>query len=238
MSGDNPKKVLMVVHRPESETGRVGRFVRENGYEEEVCRLALGHALPETLTDYAGVVIFGGPMSVHDTAEFPFLNAERDWIARHADGSTPMLGICLGAQLIATALGGNSVRHPQEKVEVGYYPLFSTEQGLPLFPREMHAFQWHGDAIIAPPGAELLATGDTFAVQAFRMGQAVVGIQFHPEVSRAMHHRWIVRAGERLAEPGAQTATRQLGLRSLHDPQNVLWLDQFMRHWLGEEDPC
>jgi len=231
------KPILMVVHRAESETGRVGRWARNHGFGEDLCRLALGHELPERLDNHSGVVIFGGPMSVHDTDDHPFLRTELDWIAQVADSGTPLLGICLGAQLIATALGGNSVRHPKQQVEVGYYPLFATDQGHELFPPEMHAFQWHGDAIIAPPGADLLATGDTFAVQAFRAG-ACLGIQFHPEVSRAMHHRWIVRAGERLAEPGAQPAPKQLALRSLHDRQNVLWLDQFMRHWLGEDEAC
>lgn len=231
-----PKKpVLIIVHRAESETGRVGQWLRAHGYAEDIRRLALGHELPDTLEHHSGAIIFGGPMGVSDTAEFPFLQDELDWLPRAAEQGVPLLGVCLGAQLIAKALGGDSVRHPHGAVEIGYYPLFATEQGLEHFPAEMHAFQWHGDAIIAPPGAELLASGDSFAVQAYRVDRHITGIQFHPEVTRAMWQRWVVRAAHRLAEPGAQPRSQQLAARALHDPQNILWLDRFMSHWLGED---
>ena len=148
------------------------------------------------MRDHAGVVIFGGPMSAND--EDDFIRREIEWIAVPLKEKKPFLGICLGAQMCARHLGGRVFPHPTGHVEIGYYPIRPTAAGRAVVdPWPERVYQWHREGFDLPAGAELLAEGDTFAVQAFRYGPAAYALQFHPEVTHAMMHRWTTRGHER-----------------------------------------
>ncbi len=107
----------------------------------------------------------------------------------------PLLGVCLGAQMLARHLGHRVYRHPEGKVEIGYYPIVPTEAGEALCaaPFPTHVYQWHREGFDLPRGATLLAAGSDFEAQAFRYGPAAYGLQFHPEVTYAMMCRWTLR---------------------------------------------
>lgn len=232
------KPVLIIVHRADSEAGRVGHWFDHHDQPYQICRLALGHQLPTTLADYAGVVIFGGPMSVNDHPDVPFLDDEIRWLPTILDDGVPVMGLCLGAQLIAHALGGIIAPRPDGRVEVGYTEITPTPQGLEtgLFPKPMHAFQWHQDGITLPaadPDIKHLAGSDGFPVQAFMWKNHVLGVQFHPEVTRAMWHRWIIRARDMMDRPGAQQQKAQLDDRLQFDNELKNWLDRTMPAWLN-----
>ena len=97
----------------------------------------------------------------------------------------------------------------------------------------MQVFQWHKEGFELPDGAELLAEGDAYPNQAYRYGANAYAIQFHPEVTEAMHRQWVQRGAQRLSEPGAQPAEEQLRNRHRYDQQVEQWLDRFLPYWLN-----
>ena len=203
----------------------------EFGYEAAICRHACGDPLPQNLDDYAGVVVFGGPMSANDDSTLPFVRSELDWLALPLSTGTPFLGVCLGAQLLARHLGAEVGPHPRGYHEIGYHPVRATEAGRHLFADEQYFYQWHGEGFTLPNGAELLAHGDGFQQQAFRYGNAY-GIQFHPEVTLEMMHRWTAKSAHRMVLPGAQARDSQLSGYRRYDAAVDRWVRRFFRAWL------
>ncbi|RVU21523.1 glutamine amidotransferase [Methylobacterium oryzihabitans] len=231
------KPVLIVLHQEASTPGRLGRLFLERGHPLDIRRPRFGEALPDTLRDHAGAVIFGGPMSANDPDDF--VRTEIDWIDVPLREGAPFLGLCLGAQMLAKGLGATVRPHPEGRAEIGYYPLLPTEAGTAFAaeigqPWPSHVYHWHREGFTCPAGATTLATGDDFPTQAIRVGPAAFGFQFHPEVTHAMMCRWTVRAAERLKLPGAQDRVRQAEGRLMHDPSVMRWLDAFLDHWLGD----
>jgi GMP synthase (glutamine-hydrolysing) len=135
--------------------------------------------------DPSALIVLGGPMSANDAV----VARELDLIGRTIQHNTPILGICLGSQLIAKALGARVYRNPS--LEVGWYPVHFTAD--PLFrglPSPTTFFHWHGETFDLPDGAEHLAWSDRCRHQAFRYRDNVYGIQFHPEVTAEMVDDW------------------------------------------------
>jgi GMP synthase-like glutamine amidotransferase len=158
----------------------------------QVVRLDSGDALPDP-SSLGGVVVMGGAMGVHDTEEFPWLEAERRWIARTVDAGLPVLGVCLGAQQLAAALGATVTTGPAPEIGVGEVALTAVGRADPVLGPEgdrVAVIHWHGDTFDIPDGAVRLATGDRYANQAFRYGDFAYGLQFHVEVDEAMADAW------------------------------------------------
>lgn len=227
---DRLRKVLLIFQRPESEAGAVGQWLRKNGYQLDIRRPAAGDPLPPTLADHAGAIIFGGPMSANDPDDF--IRREIDWLAVPLREDKPFLGICLGAQMLAKHLGAPVDEHPESVVEIGYYPLVP-ERGADAMDWPRQVYQWHREGFALPAGASRLATGSAFENQAIRYGQNAYGVQFHPEMTLAMIHRWTTRAAHRLSAPGARPPSEHIRAHNVHGPALRRWLDRFMRHWLA-----
>jgi GMP synthase (glutamine-hydrolysing) len=143
--------------------------------------------------DFAAIVAMGGPMSVNDDAELPWLAAEKQTIADAVRAGVPYWGSCLGVQLLAAALGGRVYAGAQP--EVGVLPVTLTDEGQadPVFaglPAEFLTLQWHGDTFDVPEGGVLLASSPAYPNQAFRVGHAAYGVQFHVEVTEHMAREW------------------------------------------------
>jgi GMP synthase (glutamine-hydrolysing) len=141
--------------------------------------------------EVAGAVVMGGPMNADEVERFPGLAAEREWLAGAAERGMPVLGICLGAQLLARALGAG-VR-AGEGLEIGFAPVEVSEPGDPLLgglaPRT-DVLHWHGDVFDLPDGAQHLASSERTGCQAFRAGSAW-GVLFHPEADFALVEAWM-----------------------------------------------
>ena len=222
--------VLVVLHQECSTPGRVGNALRALGHRLDIRRPRFGDTLPETLDDHAGAVVFGGPMSVNDPDEF--VRREIDWISVPLREQRPFLGICLGAQMLAMQLGARVAPHPEGRAEVGYYPIRPTPAGLALCPHwPDHVYHWHREGFELPAGAELLAEGGDFPVQAFQTGHAF-GFQFHPDVTYAMMHRWTTRGYDGMASPGARARHHHFADRAVHDVAERAWLKAFLDDWL------
>src|SRR5690242_19591572 len=124
--------VLVVLHQESSTPGRIGNVLRALGYPLDIRRPRFGDALPETLGEHSGAVIFGGPMSANDGDEY--VRYEIDWIEVPLREQRPFLGICLGAQMLAIQLGAKVAPHPEGRAEIGYYPIRPTALGRELCP--------------------------------------------------------------------------------------------------------
>ena len=225
------KPVLIVLHQEMSTPGRVGHYFQACGVAMDIRRPRLGDPLPETLAMHAGAVIFGGPMSANDPDDF--IRTEIEWIKVPLREQKPFLGICLGAQMLARQLGAAVAFHPDGMAEVGYYPIRVTPAALGVIQTwPSVVYQWHREGFELPAGAELLAEGDLFKVQAFRYGPAAYGIQFHAEVTHATICRWTTRGHERMSLPGAKPRDAHFADRAVHDPAGRAWLAAFLDHWL------
>ncbi len=232
------KNILIVVHQEQSTPGRVGLKLEARGCTLDIRRPSLGDPLPATLEGYGGAIVFGGPMSANDDDELEFIRREIDWLEVPLKEQVPFLGICLGAQLLARHLGAHVYQHPQEHAEIGYYPIHATEAGAAYGPWPEQVYQWHRDGFDIPRGAESLATGSgSFENQAYRYGGTAYAIQFHPEVTLAMMHRWTVRAAHRFVLPNVRPRETHFSDRLLHDPAVDAWLDSFLDHWLQSARP-
>ena len=158
-SAPSPKPILVVLHQETSTPGRIGYALRQRGYALDVRRPQFGDALPPSLGEHAGVIIFGGPMSANNSEDF--VRREIEWIAVPLREKRPFLGICLGAQMLAAHLGSRIYKHPDGHAEVGYYPIRPTEIGREVCdPWPEQVYQWHREGFDLPLGAELLAEGE------------------------------------------------------------------------------
>lgn len=229
-------KILFVMHSRKGGPGEVGEALDRLGFETEIRRPVVGDALPGHHEDYAACVIFGGPQSANDIDCEDYMRREAGWIEGRLASGKPMLGICLGCQLIARVLGAPVTRHAEGLREIGFYPITPTDAGRGMFDEGLHVYHWHKEGWELPPGAELLARGETFPNQAFRYRETVYGIQFHPEVNRRIMSRWIELAGEDLEHPGAQSAEEQNAGCSAHEARMHGWLEGFLARWLDVAD--
>ena len=168
-----------------------------------------GEPLP-ALDGFDAVVAMGGPMSVNDEAEHPWLVGEKALIREAVERDVPFWGSCLGVQLLASALGARV--HAGPAPEVGVLPVHLTAAAAtdPVFaglPETLPTLQWHGDTFELPEGAVLLATSPAYANQAFRVGRSAYGVQFHVEVTPELSHEWsaipeYVEYADRVLGPG------------------------------------
>lgn len=222
-------RVLLVKHSS-SRDDRVKRQLIERGMHVTWACPADGDPLPPGDGRYDLVVVYGGPQSANDDA--PWLRAEQAWIRCWVEGGGLFLGLCLGAQLLARALGAPVQPHPEGRHEVGYRRVCPTPAGAGMFPPELFVYQWHTEGFEVPPGGELLARGETFPNQAFRYGEHAYGLQFHPEVDAQAVRSWS-EPGEHLrTDLGAHSHERQLADAERYDAAVAAWSARFLDRYL------
>jgi GMP synthase (glutamine-hydrolysing) len=188
------RKLLVFQHVPYEPLGTLDAQFRDAGFRIRYVNFARFARVSLDVRRYHGLVVLGGPMSVNDVERYPHLRQERRVLREAIDADMPVLGICLGAQLIAAALGARVLPNPVK--EIGWYevkptPAASRDPLFRYFGRSEKIFQWHGDTFELPAGAELLAETDACRNQAFRYGNGVYGLQFHLEVDEALIRRWL-----------------------------------------------
>lgn len=188
------RRLLVFQHVPHEILGILDPLLRDAGFRIRYVNFGRQPDAVPDLSRYHGLVVLGGPMNCDQVARYRHLATEVQAIQAAVAAGKPVLGICLGSQLLARALGAPVTANPVK--EIGWYDLRPTEAGRrdPLF-RHLAGtekiFQWHGDTFAIPRGAVHLATSPDCAHQAFRYGDNVYGLQFHLEVDAPMIHRWL-----------------------------------------------
>ena len=185
-----PGRVLIVKHVAWEGPHLIADALTRAGFDLDVRNVLTGDELPPR-DEVAAAVVMGGPMNVDQTDQYPGLQDERAWLAAAAEAGLPMIGVCLGAQLIARALGAE-VR-PGGAPEIGWATVEIHDAEDPLarhLAPSAHVLHWHGDVFELPPGATLLASNEATEVQAFRVNNAW-GFLFHAEADLALTQLWI-----------------------------------------------
>jgi GMP synthase (glutamine-hydrolysing) len=192
-----PKHILILRQVAHESAGTLEKALTVAGVEFRY--LDLFRKCPPSVIsgDIAGLIVLGGPMNVDEVEKHPFLVDEIQWIRQAAQAGIPMLGICLGSQLLAKAFGAKV--YPNGTKEIGWYPLELTPAAAEdrLFAGStpnLTVFQWHGDTFDLPPGAIHLAQSPLCRNQAFRIGTSVYGLQFHIEMTSEMVENWLTES--------------------------------------------
>ena len=223
-------KIAVVIHKETTSPGLVGEKLKAMGYSLDIRAPVLGDPLPDDLENYAGVVVFGGHMSVND--DEPYLKKEMAWVQRVLDANLPYLGVCLGAQMLAKVLGAQVDTHPTELEEIGYYWVRAAQAGSALFPAKLCVYQWHSQGFEVPKDAVLMAEGQDFPNQAFRWGDRAYGLQFHPEMTAQMIELWTELGADLLGGPNTQSREQQLKNHHQYRHPVDAWLETFLNNWL------
>jgi len=189
------KKILVCQHVAHEVLGTLDPLLRRAGFRIRYVNFARSPQAEPALDGYRGLVVLGGPMSANHGDRFPFLTTEIRLIEEAMRRNLPVLGICLGAQLIAKTLGASV--YPNREKEIGWFEVSPAAEAArdPLL-RHLsgveNIFQWHGDTFDLPHRAAHLASSELCVNQAFRYGASVYGLQFHLEVDEPMIRRWLM----------------------------------------------
>jgi GMP synthase (glutamine-hydrolysing) len=200
--------VLAVIHGEKVRAGIFGDVVEARGHRLEEWSLAWKTPLPRPLDAYNGVLVFGGAMHADQDEHHPWLREENFFLERLLDLGTPVLGVCLGAQLLAKA--AHAPVHPASEFEIGWHPVELTDDAaddplLGRLPESFEAFQWHYYTYGLPNGAVELARSSV-CTQAFRLGSSTWGIQFHAEVTQPQIENWLADEDRESPIPREQIA--------------------------------
>ena len=183
------------------------------------------------------LIILGGPISVNDAAMFPFIENEIKLLKRRIKADKPTLGICLGAQLIASALGASV--YPGEEKEIGWYDLNLTDAGQQsalryLGPEHCSMLHWHGETFDLPESAVLLASSGKYRNQAFSVGNRVLALQFHPEITQRDMEKWFIgHIGEIMQTEGVSVEQLRDDTRQFANQLEVQG-ELFFNSWFNE----
>ncbi|CAN7142751.1 gamma-glutamyl-gamma-aminobutyrate hydrolase family protein [Mesorhizobium amorphae] len=219
-------RVVLIRHDDSPEDDRVVEFFHARCVLPQTVRPFLGEQLGKVDASVVGSVIFGGRFDVSDDHQHPFLRYEKAWVEQCLKQNVPLLGICLGAHIMATVLGAKVGALPADPGEFGYYEIVATEVGKAYFPERLHVAKSHYHQFEIPSGADLLAKCKLFPHHAFRYGEKAFAFQFHPEATPSMFRRWQKDPGK-YVRAGAQDRAEQDRLMAIHDPAQNAWFVGF-----------
>lgn len=197
------RRALVIQHDPTIHLGNLGPVLRDAGYEIDL--------IDAPSADFSGldahspdlVVVLGNDHGVYEKAAHPYIAAEEQWLADRLTEQRPTLGVCFGAQIMASALGGEVFRGPS--TQIGYRSVELTEAGVdsPVAVFEgVPVMQWHGDTFTLPEGVTRLAGSSDYANEAFAIGNWALATQFHPETTPPMYEQWLADGRESVSNQG------------------------------------
>lgn len=228
-------KVLVLQHIEIETPGLLEDLMRRKGIGFDFVHGYKGESYPEEIDSYSGFIVMGGPMGVYEEDQCPFLKKEKAFLQRVLKTEKPVLGICLGSQLLASVLGAEV--KPGLQKEIGWYPVSlnkaaESDSLLQGVSDSFVALHWHGDQFELPDGAICLASSELTQNQAFRYKENVYAFLFHMEVTPVMLPIWVDRFGDELKEASLdgthilkQAQTYLPPLNRLAEPIFLNWLN-------------
>jgi GMP synthase (glutamine-hydrolysing) len=228
------KSALVVRHVAFEDLGHFAQVLASSGYGVSYCDVGLDAFGPATFAATDLLIVLGGPIGVYEEDKYPFLTQEVELIRDRLAAKRPTLGICLGAQLMARALGARV--YPGPAKEIGFSPLTLTSAGrascLSAFEGKP-VLHWHGDTFDLPAGATLLASTEICTQQAFSLGRNAIGFQFHPEAGAAGFERWLIGHTCELAAAGKSIPALRADYERLA-PQLAKPAEDCLLKWLSQ----
>lgn len=231
MSQTEKNRYLLVKHSEGWNVDRCCLWMEKTGTPYDWFYPASGQTFP-SVSRYSGVIVFGGSPSANDCQQHPWIRDELTFIESCLKANMPYFGICLGAQMLARVLGAPVSSHPEDLKEVGFCEVKPTAAGTDFLEHPLKFMQWHREGFELPTGATHLAHSDLFCNQAFRIGEAVTGVQFHPEVNLDVLRIWHERNKQR--ETGVlDDETRRVHIADAIECEQSItaWLDSFLTSW-------
>ena len=229
-------KVYVLQHHPVENLGTIAGALEGAALAWQYIRIHEGHPVPREMKGAGGLIVMGGPMAVYQGDQYPFLRDEIRLIEQAVTEELPVLGVCLGAQIVAAALGAKVTRNPAGK-EIGWHPVTLSDAALEdrlwrgVAPT-ITPFHWHGDIFEVPTGGVSLASSEKTPCQGFRYGNGVYALQFHievtPESVASMAATW-----PRELEKENISATAMIGAAERHVPELELLSDAIFGRWAG-----
>jgi GMP synthase-like glutamine amidotransferase len=233
------RRLHVFQHVPFEGPGEIARWAREHGHTIATTPWYAGASAPD-LNEVDGLVVMGGPMNIYEHRSHPWLIKEKEFLARALEQGRPVVGVCLGAQLLADVLGGKVYQNPVR--EIGWWPVrwrasARAAPGWDFLPAVSTPLHWHGDTFSLPPRAHWLAETDDCAHQAFAWGRLALGLQLHLEANEDSLGALIKNCGDELASGGTRVQTESQ-LRegfSHYQPENLPLLWKLLDAWFGYE---
>jgi GMP synthase (glutamine-hydrolysing) len=229
-------RVLVVENYPKTTLGLVGEALVEAGAECHVVRTHLGEDLPANHNDHHALIMLGGAQDALDDQNHPYLRHEAELARAFGEADKAVLGICLGAQILARAYGAKNILG--NPIEFGWHSIRPTDAGRadPVFSAigdGTPIFHWHLDTFTLPPGATHLATSEQTPMQAFRIGRASYGIQFHFEAGTELVNYWTTGFAEEIADCAPDWPERHASEAAKHGAAADAAGLALARAWIG-----
>ena len=226
------RRVVLVIHDFESFGDRASTHLAARGTNLQWVCPAEGDALPPASAGFDAAIVYGGVQSANRDAAPDYVQREIEWVADWVETGRPYLGLCLGGQILARALGAEVGPHERGLSEYGFVPVSPTETGRDFMPEPMHVYSAHNEGFERPPGTELLLHGEVFPHHAFRYRHSAYAFQFHPECTPALMRHWMSLGEGRPLKPGQHNARRQIEDSARYDAAMGAWFEGFMDRWL------
>ena len=232
-----PRTAVVLQHDPTIHLGNIRPVLEEHGYALRVVEVTTEDVDAIDPAEADLVVVRGGELGAYETEAYPFLEAAQRLLRARLAAERPTLGVCLGAQLMAAALGERVYKGPT--TAIGYRHVEPTEEGARSPVRYFDGVpvaQWHGDTFELPAGATRLASSGDYANEAFAIGRHALAVQFHPEVTDEMHERWVADGSDELdahaIDPEALRLERERYSASMQQASRAAFSE-----WLGGLTP-
>lgn len=172
------RRLCVLQHADGEGLGSMHHWFADKGFEINTIRIDRGHPLPQ-LDSFDWLVLMGGPMGVYEEVQYPWLATEKQWLRQAIEADKKVLGVCLGAQLIASAL--DAAVYPNDSVEIGWHPIYRTDSSASWLPEQARLLSWHGDRFDLPENAKAFASSEVTPYQGFSYGNRIWALQFHIE---------------------------------------------------------
>ena len=226
------RTALVVQHDPEIHLGNLHEVLTESGYHARVVD-ARSFDFTTGTEDIDVVIVLGNDHGVYDKAEHAYIAREEAWLAAWMQRERPTLGVCFGAQIMASALGATVYRG--EQTVIGFREVVPTEAGTASPVRHFDrvpVMEWHGDTFTLPEQATLLARSDEYAHEAFAIDNWALAVQFHPETTAEMHEKWLTDAPDAVTAAGYNVEVLRAERERLSDPMQAA-SKAMLRDWLA-----